>query len=215
MQAIVIPQPWANDLVLGKLTEINLAVTTQASEILLVSGNEEVSGEYALGLAKGYALGILRVKSITPTATGFEWVLDSPRLVAPFAVATDADLLEVDEALIHENFPATVELEDWMAHPGEAFPPALQTHADALLAIGTQQLPSDYQAILTATNGDWEAVDAAWYEHEYAEQAAILSSLSDEEFAALQAQTDADEWAELVAARALLLKGMEDEQGND
>jgi len=167
MKTIVIPQPIANDILLGQQQLVALPFNAEPgmTQFLMVSDIEPMADEYTLGLALGYQLGIVTVNQVVPSddLPGlFEWDLSPKALVKPVSAELPVNVIsDVDEGVFEINAAATAELMTWLSDVTQDFGPALAAHADALLAIGTQQMPQKYQEILAQTYS-WDAVDAAW-----------------------------------------------------
>ena len=172
MKALVVPQPIANDVMLGQqaLLAFPYEPAADVAEFLMVSGDEPLPDEYTLGLALGYQLGVVTINRVSPSTDVpgfFEWEVAPKMLVAPKAMHLEPDtftpVAETDYTPLEIE---TIGLFAWLTEPHAAFSPALQAHADALVAIGAQQMPAKYREILAQT-GSWQEVDAAWEDAQF------------------------------------------------
>lgn len=78
MKALIVPQPIANDVMLGQqaLIAFPYAPDEGVTEFLMVSGKGPLPEEYSLGLAMGYQLGIVTINQVSKSrdVPGFyEW----------------------------------------------------------------------------------------------------------------------------------------------
>ena len=69
MKALVVPQPIANDVMLGQqaLLAFPYEPAADVAEFLMVSGDEPLPDEYTLGLALGYQLGVVTINRVSPS----------------------------------------------------------------------------------------------------------------------------------------------------
>lgn len=117
MRALSIRQPWAGLIVSGRKTlEVRSWPTKYRGPLLVCAGAALARGAKHLlvgGELRGHALGIVDVVDCrigtaadAAAAGGFDptgdyvWVLESPRLVAPFPMLGRLGLFDVDDALI-------------------------------------------------------------------------------------------------------------------
>lgn len=96
MKALVVPQPIANDVMLGQQALLAFPYEPAADvvEFLMVSGDEPLPDEYTLGLALGYQLGVVTINRVTPSTDVpgfFEWEVAPKMLVAPKAMHLEPD----------------------------------------------------------------------------------------------------------------------------
>lgn len=172
MKALIVPQPIANDVMLGQqaLIAFPYAPDEGVTEFLMVSGKEPLPEEYSLGLAMGYQLGIVTINQVSKSrdVPGFyEWEVAPKMLVAPKAMDIAPDtFVDVAPTDYEELELETIGLFAWIAEPHADFSEALQAHADALIAIGSKQMPAKYREILART-GSWQEVDAAWEDDQF------------------------------------------------
>jgi hypothetical protein len=171
MKVLAIPQPVANDVMLGQQSLIALPFGPgDVTEFLMVSEKDPMPDEYSLGLARGVALGTVQINAAKDSVEvdGFyEWEVVPTSLVAPVAMDAPVDgFADVDEEAFIKRNEATIGLFAWLAEPHADFGLALQAHADELIAIGTKQMPLKYQEILART-GSWDEVDAAWQDEQF------------------------------------------------
>jgi hypothetical protein len=181
MKVLAIPQPVANDVMLGMQSLIALPFGPgDVTEFLMVSEKAPMDEEYSLGLARGVMLGTVQINSVTESIDVpdfFEWEVVPTGLVAP--VPLDAPVTgfgDVADDLVEKREAATIGLFAWLAEPHGEFGPALQAHADELIAIGSKQMPQKYQDILART-GSWDEVDAAWQDEQFEHRNAHMADI--------------------------------------
>ena len=176
MKTIVIPQPIANDILLGQQQLVALPFNCEPTmtQFLMVSDVVPMADEYTLGLALGYQLGIVTVNEVVPSEDLpglFEWDLSPKALVKPVQMQLPVDeISEIADEIVTIDDAATEDLMTWLADQTRAFGAALTNHADTLLQIGVAQMPREYQEILAETNS-WEDVDEAWLANQQAHHA--------------------------------------------
>lgn len=169
LKALSIKNPYAFDILTGeKQIEYRTWLPGTVHEFLLVSSGTPSATDFGLGIANGYAMGIVTITNVSdhPNRDGnYGWHVQPTMPIIPFPVKGKLHFYDVPDHLIHQRPDLIPSMQAYQTdETNPAAHPFTQAVITPLIEIGITQMPKKYQRLLDET-GDWMAVATAWTHH--------------------------------------------------